>query len=246
MDDEQVTRLALAAAGGCRTSVEAFVSATQRDVWRFVAHLTDVEAADDLAQETFLRALNALPSFAGRSSARTWLLSIARRTVVDRYRSLAVRPRRAALATWEEAADHPSRAGRGFEDGLVLNDLLAFLPAQRREAFVLTQVVGLTYAEVAAMSGCPVGTVRSRVARARDQLVRLVRSAETDAEPGAAPEPVQAATAVPTVVPAALPTAAPASVPAVPAPAVPAPVVPAAAVPGAAGPAGSLRLASAR
>ncbi|MFD0263262.1 sigma-70 family RNA polymerase sigma factor [Kitasatospora indigofera] len=250
MDDEQVTRLALAAAGGCRTSVEAFVSATQRDVWRFVAHLTDVEAADDLAQETFLRALNALPSFAGRSSARTWLLSIARRTVVDRYRSLAVRPRRAALATWEEAADHPSRAGRGFEDGLVLNDLLAFLPAQRREAFVLTQVVGLTYAEVAAMSGCPVGTVRSRVARARDQLVRLVRSAETDAEPdaepGAAPEPVQAATAVPTVVPAALPTAAPAAVPAVPAPAVPAPVVPAAAVPGAAGPAGSLRLASAR
>ncbi|WP_329500242.1 sigma-70 family RNA polymerase sigma factor [Kitasatospora herbaricolor] len=186
MDDEQVTRLALAAAGGCRASVEAFVSATQRDVWRFVAHLTDVEAADDLAQETFLRALNALPSFAGRSSARTWLLSIARRTVVDRYRSLAVRPRRAALAAWEEVADHPSRAGRGFEDGLVLNDLLAFLPAQRREAFVLTQVVGLTYAEVAAMSGCPVGTVRSRVARARDELVRLVRAAE--AGPEAEPE----------------------------------------------------------
>lgn len=229
MDDEQVTRLALAAAGGCRTSVEAFVSATQRDVWRFVAHLTDVEAADDLAQETFLRALNALPSFAGRSSARTWLLSIARRTVVDRYRSLAVRPRRAALAAWEEVADHPSRAGRGFEDGLVLNDLLAFLPAQRREAFVLTQVVGLTYAEVAAMSGCPVGTVRSRVARARDQLVRLVRSAETDAEPDADSEPVHATTAVPTAAPAP----------------VPAPVVPAAAVPGT-GPAGSLRLATAR
>ncbi|GHH71631.1 hypothetical protein GCM10018781_33150 [Kitasatospora indigofera] len=249
MDDEQVTRLALAAAGGCRTSVEAFVSATQRDVWRFVAHLTDVDAADDLAQETFLRALNALPSFAGRSSARTWLLSIARRTVVDRYRSLAVRPRRAALATWEEAADHPSRAGRGFEDGLVLNDLVAFLPAQRREAFVLTQVVGLTYAEVAAMSGCPVGTVRSRVARARDQLVRLVRSAETDAdtdaepdaEPDAASEPVRAATALPTAVPTAAPSAAPAAVPAVPVPAVPASVVP-----GAADPPGSLRLATAR
>ncbi|MFF7636431.1 sigma-70 family RNA polymerase sigma factor [Kitasatospora sp. NPDC008050] len=178
MDDQQVTALALAAREGRPLDVEAFVRATQRDVWRFVAHLTDVESADDLAQETFLRALRGLPSFAGRSSARTWLLSIARRTVVDRYRSAAARPRCSALPDGEEAAHLQPGPVVRFEDQVVLADLLSCLPAERREAFVLTQVVGLSYAEVAAVSGCAVGTVRSRVARARDQLVALLRSAE--------------------------------------------------------------------
>ncbi|MDH6115336.1 RNA polymerase sigma-70 factor (ECF subfamily) [Kitasatospora sp. MAP12-15] len=180
MDDERLTALALAAGQGRAEDVEAFVRATQRDVWRFVAHLTDVESADDLTQETFLRALTGLPAFAARSSARTWLLSIARRTVVDRYRSAAVRPRCAALDHWEEAAELQPCSAVGFEDQVVLADLLTFVPAQRREAFVLTQVVGLSYAEAAAVAGCPVGTVRSRVARARDQLVALLHSAESE------------------------------------------------------------------
>ncbi|MFE5587746.1 sigma-70 family RNA polymerase sigma factor [Kitasatospora sp. NPDC056531] len=106
MDDEQLTALALLAREGRVEDVEAFVRATQRDVWRFVAHLADTESADDLAQETFLRALRSLPGFAGRSSARTWLLSIARRTVVDRYRYASSRPRCASLADWQEAAEH--------------------------------------------------------------------------------------------------------------------------------------------
>ncbi|MFI6446630.1 sigma-70 family RNA polymerase sigma factor [Kitasatospora sp. NPDC050543] len=189
MDDEKLTALALAARAGRAEDVEAFVRATQRDVWRFVAHLTDVESADDLAQETFLRTLRALPGFAGRSSARTWLLSIARRTVVDRYRSAAARPRCAALADWEQAVELRPGPAEAFEDHLALSDLLTFVPAQRREAFVLTQVVGLSYAEVAAVSGCPVGTVRSRVARARDELVALVRSAERgESRPDTAPD----------------------------------------------------------
>ncbi|MDH6122810.1 sigma-70 family RNA polymerase sigma factor [Kitasatospora sp. GAS204B] len=183
MDDEQLTALALAAGRGRAADVEAFVRATHRDVWRFVAHLTDVDSADDLAQETFLRALRGLPAFAGRSSARTWLLSIARRAVVDRYRSAAARPRCAALSDWEEAAELQVCAVVGFEDQVVLADLLASVPAQRREAFVLTQVVGLSYAQAAAVAGCPVGTVRSRVARARGQLVALLRSAECEDEP---------------------------------------------------------------
>ncbi|WSJ65468.1 sigma-70 family RNA polymerase sigma factor [Kitasatospora sp. NBC_01302] len=184
VDDQQVTALALAAREGRPLDVEAFVRATQRDVWRFVAHLTDVESADDLAQETFLRALRGLPSFAGRSSARTWLLSIARRTVVDRYRSAAARPRCSALPDAEEAAQlQPGPVAR-FEDQVALADLLSRLPDERREAFVLTQVVGLSYAEVADVAGCAVGTVRSRVARARDQLVTLLRSAEDEARGG--------------------------------------------------------------
>ncbi|WP_431677049.1 sigma-70 family RNA polymerase sigma factor [Kitasatospora sp. KL5] len=180
MDDVRLTELALAARLGRTEDVEAFVRATQRDVWRFVAHLAGTDAADDLAQETFLRALRSLPGFAGRSSARTWLLSIARRTVVDRYRSAAVRPQHAALPDWEEAAERQQpRLTAGFEDGIALGDLLARVPEQRREAFVLTQVVGMSYGEAAEVAGCPIGTVRSRVARAREQLVGLLREAET-------------------------------------------------------------------
>lgn len=62
----------------------------------------------------------------------------------------------------------------GFDDGIVLLDLLTTLPDERREAFVLTQMLGLSYEEAALVSGCPVGTVRSRVARARAVLVELV------------------------------------------------------------------------
>ncbi|MFI6152773.1 sigma-70 family RNA polymerase sigma factor [Kitasatospora sp. NPDC051170] len=181
MDDDQLTALALSARGGRAADVEAFVRATQRDVWRFVAHLTDVQSADDLAQETFLRALRGLPSFAGRSSARTWLLSIARRTVIDRYRMAAARPRLAVLPDWQEAAERQGAGAApaaGFEDGVALDDLLDRVPAQRREAFVLTQVLGLSYAEAAAVAGCPVGTVRSRVARAREELIARLRAAE--------------------------------------------------------------------
>lgn len=179
VDDEQLTALALTARSGRAADVEAFVRATQRDVWRFVAHLTDVQSADDLAQETFLRALRGLPAFAGRASARTWLLSIARRTVIDRYRMAAARPRCAALPDWQEAAERQGGTRTaGFEDGIALGDLLDRVPEQRREAFVLTQVLGLSYAEAAEVAGCPVGTVRSRVARAREELIARLRAAE--------------------------------------------------------------------
>ncbi|WP_370218940.1 sigma-70 family RNA polymerase sigma factor [Kitasatospora sp. GAS1066B] len=149
--------------------------ATQRDVWQFIAYLTDAESADDLAQDTFLRALRGLPGFAGRSSARTWLLSIARRTVVDRYRRSATRPQ---LVFGDAAAEVQLHEPSRFEDHVVLVDLLTFVPQQRREAFVLTQVIGLSYAEAAAVSGCALGTVRSRVARARAQLLTLLHSEE--------------------------------------------------------------------
>ncbi|MEV8097547.1 sigma-70 family RNA polymerase sigma factor [Kitasatospora sp. NPDC085879] len=193
MDDALLTELALAARHGRSEDVEAFVRATQRDVWRFVAHLAGTDAADDLAQETFLRALRSLPGFAGRSSARTWLLSIARRTVIDRYRSAAVRPRCADVPDWEEAVErHRPAVTGGFEDGIALGDLLARVPEQRREAFVLTQVVGMSYGEAAEVAGCPIGTVRSRVARAREQLVALLREAEAAADPRDEAVPVPA------------------------------------------------------
>ncbi|MFE2957229.1 sigma-70 family RNA polymerase sigma factor [Nocardia tengchongensis] len=169
--DDQLTALALAAGRGDRAALEDFIRATQRDIWRFMAHLTDVQSADDLTQETYLRALRSLPGFAGRSSARTWLLSIARRTVVDRIRSAAARPKK-AFGDWQTAIDDRQEGDSSdFPEMLAITDLLRGLPEDRREAFVLTQMLGLSYAEAAAAVGCPVGTIRSRVARARETLV---------------------------------------------------------------------------
>ncbi len=178
--DERVTRLALDARNGCPDAVERFVRALQRDVWRYVAYLgADPQAADDLTQDTFLRALGSLHRFEGRSSARTWLFSIARRTVVDSLRYTAARPKLSDRDDWQAAAEQTQPHDLpGFEDGVALAELLAAIPAERREAFVLTQLLGLPYAEAAATIGCPVGTVRSRVARARMSLIELLTDAE--------------------------------------------------------------------
>ncbi|MFQ6326857.1 sigma-70 family RNA polymerase sigma factor [Nocardia sp. CWNU-33] len=186
MSDEQLTALALAAGNGDRRALEEFIRSTQRDVWRFVAHLTDIQSADDLTQETFLRAIGSLPRFAGRSTARTWLLSIARRVVVDRFRSAAARPKNAQLDDWQLALDQRrDHEIPDFPEEMVIADLLRGLPEQRREAFVLTQVLGLSYAEAAQTVGCPVGTIRSRVARARETLITLWLAVD---EPAACPE----------------------------------------------------------
>ncbi|WP_253851594.1 RNA polymerase sigma factor SigC [Mycobacterium sp. 1423905.2] len=169
-DDEAVTALALAAADGDAQALEAFIKATQQDVWRFVTYLSDASSADDLTQETFLRAIGAIPRFAGRSSARTWLLAIARRVVADHFRHAQSRPRTAHGADPEQvlAAD---RHSRGFEDLVEVTTMIAQLTADQREALLLTQLLGLSYADAAAVCGCPVGTIRSRVARARDSLL---------------------------------------------------------------------------
>ncbi|MBP2335576.1 RNA polymerase sigma-70 factor (ECF subfamily) [Saccharothrix coeruleofusca] len=175
--DDEVTRWALEARSGNRAALERFVRATQRDVWRFVAHLADIALADDLAQETYARALPSLRRFAGRSSARTWLLVIARRVVVDHIRMVRSRPRLSPGSDWAQEVDRRA-ADSGFEDVVELNMLLDGLDAERREALVLTQVLGLPYAEAAEVVGCPVGTIRSRVARARADLIRAVDGGE--------------------------------------------------------------------
>lgn len=174
-----MTGLALVAGKGDRAALERFVRASQREVWPLVAHLAGVALADDPTQETYLRVLPSLHSFAGRSTARTWLLLIARRVVVDHVRTVTSRPRTTGAVDWTEAADrlradtHDSAAGFEdiVEDIVEVNVLLAGLTPERREALVLTQVLGMTYAEVADVCGIPVGTVRSRVARARQDLL---------------------------------------------------------------------------
>ncbi len=168
-DDEAVTALALSAARGNERALEAFIKATQHDVWRFVTYLSDAGSADDLTQETYLRAIGAIERFEGRSSARTWLLAIARRVVADHIRQVQARPRSAAV--YSEQVLNGDRHARGFEDLVEVTTMIAGLTTEQREALLLTQLLGLPYADAAAVCGCPVGTIRSRVARARDALL---------------------------------------------------------------------------
>jgi RNA polymerase sigma-70 factor, ECF subfamily len=159
---DELTPLAQAAAGGDRAALGALIRATQNDVWRLCAHLVDPGCADDLAQETYLRAIPALPRFRGDAPVRTWLLTIARRVCAHEIES-RVRARQ-AIARLADATPQPS------DTRTELTELLAGLDPDRRAAFVLTQIVGCGYAQAAEICGCPVGTIRSRVARARADL----------------------------------------------------------------------------
>jgi RNA polymerase sigma-70 factor (ECF subfamily) len=168
---DELERIAADAAGGDPLAAAALVRATQSDVWRLCAALGDPQSADDLTQETFLRAFGALHRFEGRSSVRTWLFGIARHVCADALRSR----RRRRITLVRDPADLESAGAVSLTDavaeGAAVTDLLARLDRDRREAFVLTQLFGLSYAEAAEVADCPVGTIRSRVARARADLV---------------------------------------------------------------------------
>jgi RNA polymerase sigma-70 factor (ECF subfamily) len=167
---QDITALALAAGRGDRSALERFVRETQADVWRYCRHLVGPAHADDLTQDTFARAIRSLPSFQGRASARTWLFTIARRACADWIRG---QQRRARLMTRLKAV--PDEGDVRAPDGWVeLEHLLDELSDDRRDAFVLTQVLGLSYDDAAAVCDCPVGTIRSRVSRARLDLLEAM------------------------------------------------------------------------
>ena len=169
--DDVLTELVVAAGDGDPVALGAFARATYRDVWRFCAALDDPSRADDLTNDVFVRVLRALPDFRGESTARTWLFCIARRTVADGIRDGRRRRRLDERIARQPSTRHFSEAG-----GLVeLLQLLDGLDDDRRVAFVLTQIAGLSYAEAAEVCDCAVGTIRSRVARARSRLLDDLR-----------------------------------------------------------------------
>jgi RNA polymerase sigma-70 factor, ECF subfamily len=170
MDD--LTGLALAAAGGDAVATAAFVERTQPEVWRICARLGDRAAADDLAQEVYLRALPALARFRGDASARTWLLQIARHVCADHVRRST--RRRALVDRLVQRSDRSDAVVAPRTGEVELDHAVAALHPDRRAAFVLTQVAGLSYAEAAEVCDVPIGTIRSRVARARVDLLAAV------------------------------------------------------------------------
>lgn len=171
---DDITAWALRARAGDPVAEAAFVRATQVEVWRLAAALVDAGAADDLTQETYLRAFRALAAFEGRSSARTWLLGIARRACADHLRQV-VRRRRLEQRLAAEVVRATGPADPADLPGSA--ELIDGLSEERRSAFVLTQLLGLSYAEAAEVESVPVGTIRSRVARARAELVEDVTRA---------------------------------------------------------------------
>jgi RNA polymerase sigma-70 factor (ECF subfamily) len=164
-DDATLTMLALDARAGDRQAANEFVRQTYQQVWRMLVALSNRRVAEDLTQETYTRAFRSLPGFRAEASARTWLLSIARRVAADHLRTNRARPQ---IDVNPDPHD-PAAAG-DLSESVALRSLVQRLDPDRRVAFVLTQLIGLSYLEAARICDCPVGTIRSRVARARDEL----------------------------------------------------------------------------
>lgn len=160
---DELTDLLLQARAGNGDALEAFVRRSQADTWRLCAHLVGTSDADDATQETYLAAWRALPSFRDESSARTWLFVIARRT------ALRIGRRQLRLGELDREMSGPGEPPNP-EYWAALGELIDHLEENRRLALILTQVLGLSYAEAAEVCGCALGTIRSRVARAREDL----------------------------------------------------------------------------
>lgn len=138
--------------------------------------LGDPEEAADLSQEAFLRIYRNLHRFRGRSSLRTWIYRVA----LNSCRSRLSR-RRKRRVVWSDARPErvegvpdtrrdPEERALATDVGQRVEVALAHLPAAYREAVVLRDLEGLSYREIAAITGRSVGTVRSRIARGRERL----------------------------------------------------------------------------
>lgn len=166
-------RTALRARDGDRIALEGFLRLIQADVWRTCRYMVDEQSADDLSQEVLIRVVGSLHRVTAEHQVRGWVLGIARHVCLDEIR----RRQRRRRAHGELINTRPSMT-EDLGSDVDLRQLIGMLDPDRREAFVLTQILGLSYEEVADICACPIGTVRSRVARSRLELQSLVVSAE--------------------------------------------------------------------
>lgn len=163
-----------------RRSFEAEALPHLDAVYRFARSLTrDRQRAEDLAQEAMLKAYRAWHQYQPGTNARAWLLTIVRNTFINQYRRQQPEGTRVDLAEMESYTAFPEvqeidPEGRFF-DRLVDEEVLRAieeLPQEFREVVVLSDLEDLSYAEIAALLGVPIGTVKSRLFRARQVLQR--------------------------------------------------------------------------
>ena len=162
----------------------------QRRIERLIARMVrDVDLVPDLAQETFLRAYRALPQFRGEAQFYTWLYRIAVNTAKKAMLELRRNPVLTESALrGNEDDDETSLLGRELstdetpetviaaqEIAEAVNAAMDALPEELRQAIVLREMEGLSYEDIAAAMDCPIGTVRSRIFRAREAISAKVK-----------------------------------------------------------------------
>jgi RNA polymerase sigma-70 factor, ECF subfamily len=172
------------------SAFEMLVVKYQRRIERLVGRMVrDTDLVQDIAQETFIRAYRALPQFRGESAFYTWLYRIAvntaKKALVEKKRDPLVFE--GALVSTEEG-EEPSRVENELSDGetpetvlagrqvaATVNAAIDALSEDLRQAIVLREIEGLSYEEIADVMNCPIGTVRSRIFRAREAIAIKLR-----------------------------------------------------------------------
>jgi len=178
------------ARAGDQRAFELLVIKYQRRVERLVGRMVrDVDLVPDIAQETFIRAYRALHQFRGDAQFYTWLYRIAVNTAKKFLLALKHDPTvsESALASKDDddetfisrnepsTEETPESALAAKEITQVIEEVLAQLPEDLRLAITLREMEGLSYEDIAALMACPIGTVRSRIFRAREAISERVR-----------------------------------------------------------------------
>jgi RNA polymerase sigma-70 factor, ECF subfamily len=176
---------------GEHRAFEMLVVKYQRRIERLIARMVrDVDLVQDIAQESFIRAYRALPQFRGDSAFYTWLYRIAvntaKKALVDLKRDPVVLE--STLAGSSDEDDETYRPERELshgetpeamlaskEIGTAVNAAVAALSEDLRQAITLREIEGLSYEEIAEIMNCPIGTVRSRIFRARESIAQRLR-----------------------------------------------------------------------
>jgi RNA polymerase sigma-70 factor (ECF subfamily) len=177
---------------GDEVACARLVTDYQRMVFQLALHLLgDAQEAMDLSQEVFLRVFRTLPQFRGQSSLRTWIYRIVLNQASNRQRWWRRRFRSHQVALDEHVANHgelpesrsfasPDRVLQQNETAARVWGALSELPFDQRAAIVLREIDGLSYEEIAESLGIAVGTVKSRLARARLNLRGALRDASQE------------------------------------------------------------------
>lgn len=175
--EEPHPHVVAAARRGDVGAFEQLVRIYQADIWRLCYHLLgDASAADDACQEAFVRAFRFLRRYRGDSKFSTWMFSVTRNCCLDEIRKASRRKRVSDLVGAQPRAQ-VSEPTLGIE----VREAVAGLPPELREAVVMIDVFGQSYAEVAQLTRVPLGTVKSRVHRGRQLLARALAPEEDGA-----------------------------------------------------------------